>query len=123
MKSNRILFFGALGASLIFTAGCAKGEVGSSPAGPMAANAQQATITVDNGFSPPTLNVKAGQPVEITFDTKHHGCANAVVFKDLGITKALKDGEKTVVSFTPAKPGTIGFACDMNMLKGQVEVQ
>jgi plastocyanin len=84
---------------------------------------QKATITVDNGFSPSTITVKAGQPVQLTFDTKHKACASSVVFKSLGITKALKDGTKTVVTFTPKKPGSIGYACSMNMFKGTIVVK
>jgi plastocyanin domain-containing protein len=82
--------------------------------------AQKFTVTVDNGFSPETVDAKAGQPVEITFDTKHKACATQVIFKELGITKDLADGQRTVISFTPEKPGEYAFACPMNMFKGKV---
>ena len=84
------------------------------------AKAQKVTITVDHGFKPASVNVKAGQPVEITFDVKHKDCASTVFFKDLKITTKLTDGKKTVVKFTPKAKGTISYACSMNMLKGQV---
>ncbi len=84
---------------------------------------QKATIVVDSGFKPSRITVKSGQPVELTFDTKHRGCATSVIFKDLHITKALVDGKKTIVTFTPKKPGTIGFACPMDMFKGVVVVK
>lgn len=123
-----------IGASLALSValsllGCQSSGSGSQAASEPVSSAQpetgvqKATITVDNGFSPSSLSVKAGQPVELTFDTKHHGCASSVVFKDLNIEKPLTDGKKTVVTFTPSKPGTIGFACNMNMIKGSVNVQ
>jgi len=85
--------------------------------------AQKSTITVDNGFSPKTITVKAGQPVQLTFDTKHRGCATTVNFSSLGISKGLKDGAKTIVTFTPKKAGTITYACPMNMYKGTIIVK
>lgn len=85
--------------------------------------AQKSTITVDNGFSPKTITVKAGQPVQLTFDTKRRGCATTVNFSSLGISKGLKDGAKTIVTFTPKKPGTITYSCPMNMYKGTIIVK
>ncbi|MBS1723004.1 MAG: cupredoxin domain-containing protein [Armatimonadetes bacterium] len=81
---------------------------------------QKLTVTVDNSFKPATFNVKAGKPVQITFDTKHRGCAAVVVFKELKMKKPLKDGTKTIVTFTPKKAGAYNFACGMNMMKGKV---
>lgn len=84
---------------------------------------QKATIVVDNAFKPSTLKVKAGQPVELTFYTKHRGCATAVVFDDLKLRKDLKDGTKTVFKFTPKKAGKYAFACPMKMMKGTLIVR
>lgn len=84
---------------------------------------QKVTIIVDNGFSPSTVKVKAGQPVQLTFDVKHRGYASTVVFQSLKITKELNDGKKTVITFTPSKAGTIAYACGMNMLKGSIVVK
>lgn len=81
---------------------------------------QKATVTVNNGFSPTIINVKAGKAVQITFDTKSKGCASEVVFKSLNIRKALTNGSKTVVTFTPKKAGTYEFTCPMGMYKGTV---
>ncbi|MGI8923325.1 MAG: cupredoxin domain-containing protein [Fimbriimonadales bacterium] len=81
---------------------------------------QKATVTVNNGFSPSTINVKAGKTVQITFDTKSRGCADEVIFKSLNIRKVLTNGKKTVVTFTLKKPGTYAFACPMGMYKGKV---
>lgn len=84
---------------------------------------QEATVVVDNGFAPAHIDAKAGQPVSLTFDTKHKGCASKVIFKSLGIEKELTDGQKTVVTFTPEKAGSYGFACPMGTYTGTVVVK
>ncbi len=61
-------------------------------------------------FRPSRIELKAGEPVEITFrseDTKH-GFSS----KDLGLEKVIftKD-EPGVLRFTPEKPGTYRFKC------------
>ena len=82
---------------------------------------QKATVTINGGYSPATLNVTAGRPVEITFVRKSAaGCDGELVIPALKVNKTLKQGEKTVVKFTPKKGQTIAFACGMNMYKGQV---
>lgn len=84
---------------------------------------QKVTVVVDNGFKPSTINAKAGHPIEITFDTTSKGCITSVVFDSLKLKKPLTDGQKTVVTFTPKKAGTIGFQCPMAMFKGKVIVK
>jgi cytochrome c oxidase subunit 2 len=61
-------------------------------------------------FEPARIEVKAGEPVEITFrsqDTKH-----GFVSKELGLEKVVftKD-EPATVTFTPKTPGTYHFKC------------
>lgn len=80
---------------------------------------QKTTIVVDGGFSPSTINVKAGHPVQLTFDTKHKACISSVNFPGMKMKRDLMDGKKTVFTFTP-KEGTYAFACPMNMMKGKV---
>ena len=84
---------------------------------------QKATVVVDNGFKPSTINVKAGKPVQLTFDTKHHGCASKVVFNSMHMSKAIQDGKRTVFTFTPKKSGKLSFTCDMGMYNGTVIVK
>ncbi len=84
---------------------------------------QKVTIVVDNGFKPANINVKAGHPVQITFDVKHRACASTVNFDSLHITKNLEDGKKTTMTFTPKKAGVVNYACGMNMLKGKITVK
>jgi heme/copper-type cytochrome/quinol oxidase subunit 2 len=61
-------------------------------------------------FEPSRIEVKVGEPVEITFrseDTKH-----GFVCKELGLEKVVftKD-QPTTVTFTPEKAGTYPFKC------------
>jgi YHS domain-containing protein/plastocyanin len=87
-------------------------------------NLQQATIVIDGAYQPASVAVKAGRPVAITFIRKETtGCGDVLAFPSLGLKRALKTGEKTVVTFTPKKAGTISFTCGMSMYRGQVIVK
>ena len=127
MRTLAALTFGTLAISAAYAqCGCCQTHASGSTIAVQAKadkGVQKATIIVDNGFSPKTIHVKAGQPVQLTFDVRHKGCASTVVFKDLKITKSLTDGKKTVIEFTPKKAGTIGYACGMNMLTGSILVK
>ena len=61
-------------------------------------------------FEPARIEVKVGEPVEITFkslDTKH-----GFVSKDLKLEKVVFSKDQPAkVSFTPDKPGTYAFKC------------
>ena len=61
-------------------------------------------------FNPSQIELKAGEPVEITFtseDTKH-----GFVCKELNLEKVVYDKETpATVKFTPQKPGTYPFRC------------
>ncbi len=61
-------------------------------------------------FEPARIELKAGEPVEITFrslDTKH-----GFALKDLNLEKVVFSKEEpATVSFTPEKPGTYPFKC------------
>ena len=47
---------------------------------------QKATITINNGYSPSSIKVKHGIPVELTYvGGKNIGCGGTVVFKSLKI--------------------------------------
>jgi len=126
---RKLTLTSAIVAFTLIIVGCQSNENGAqttnAPASTPSAisGVQKVTVTVDNGFAPANLEVKAGQPVELTFDTKHRACASTVVFKELNMTKSLTDGQKTVVNFTPDKPGTLHYACGMNMMKGEIVVQ
>lgn len=61
-------------------------------------------------FQPNRIELKVGEPVEITFtsqDTKH-----GFVCKDLKLEKVVFEKDKpTTVKFTPDKAGTFEFKC------------
>lgn len=102
----------------------AKKATGAVPAQAGKDGVQKVTVTIDGGYSPASLSVKAGKPVEITFVRKSaSGCDGTLVIPSLKFQKSLKQGEKTVVKFTPKKTGTIGFQCGMAMYKGQIAVK
>lgn len=82
---------------------------------------QKATVTIDGGYSPAALSVKAGKPVELTFVRKSAaGCDGELIIPALKVKKTLKQGDKTVVRFTPKKGQIIAYSCGMNMYKGKV---
>lgn len=61
-------------------------------------------------FSPSRIELKAGEPVEITFESEDttHGFA----CKELRVEKvAFKKGEPATVKLTPENPGTYSFKC------------
>ncbi|MES2462688.1 MAG: cupredoxin domain-containing protein [Armatimonadota bacterium] len=85
---------------------------------------QKATVTIDHGYQPSQVVVKAGRPVELTLHRKEaSGCGDVVQFPGLGIKKTLKPGETAVVKFTPKKSGSIAFTCGMSMYKGEITVR
>ena len=96
-----------------------KSSAGQPTQATQSQDAQRATVTIKNGYTPATINVRAGKPVQLTFVGKRESCANAVSIPALGKTLTLKDGEKTTVTFTPQK-GTTTFSCAMGMYRGQV---
>ncbi|GEM_PF-3335311 len=106
--------------TLVVLAALSALALGQTKPAPKKSGVQKATIVVDHGFKPATISVKAGRPVQLTFDTKHRDCATSVVFAGLKLSKPLTDGKKTVVTFTPKKAGTIAYACPMKMMNGSV---
>jgi len=80
---------------------------------------QEQTITVDGGYIPAVVTVKAGRPVRLVFDRKDTGsCSEEVVFPDFGIRRFLPAGERTIVEVTPPAAGRYDFTCGMSMLRG-----
>jgi hypothetical protein len=85
---------------------------------------QRATIIIDGQYQPGQVLVRPGRPVELTFVLKEQsGCGEVLHFPSLGLKRTLRPGEKTKVSFTPAKSGIIPFTCGMEMYRGQVVVR
>jgi plastocyanin domain-containing protein len=94
------------------------------PASQSKGGVQRATVVINGGYSPASITVSAGKPVELTFVRKSAaGCDGELVIPSLKVNKTLKQGEKTVVKFTPKKRGTLAFSCGMNMYKGSITVK
>ena len=111
---------GGLAAGVLLSAGLLAGSL--APQKVLAhGDEQHVTITItDKGYSPSSVNVKAGQKVAMTFVSKGGGCGNAVTIPALKKSFSLKKGQKKNIVFTPKKGQTIAFACSMNMYKGKV---
>jgi len=93
----------------------------ATPGGAADLAVQQATITVQGGYSPAVVRVKAGQPVRLTFDRQEtSGCSEEVVFGDFGVRRYLPAYQQTVVELTPPAAGTYEFTCGMGMLRGRL---
>lgn len=76
-----------------------------------------------SGYSPKTLRVKAGVPVEwIITSESSYTCASSLVVPSLKIRKNLKKGEN-IIKFTPTKTGSIPFSCSMGMYRGTIIVE
>lgn len=79
------------------------------------------TITVDGGYSPQQVRVKAGAPLRLVFDRRDSGsCSDEVVFPDFGIRKFLPTGQRTTIEVTPPTAGRYEFTCGMSMLRGAI---
>src|SRR6266487_1557263 len=84
---------------------------------------QRVTVTVKGGYSPDVISVRQGVPLEIEFDRQESGdCTSRVVFPDLAVSAALPAFGRTTVRLDPARAGSFGFACGMNMIHGTLIV-
>lgn len=88
-------------------------ETGSASSGAMQNTTQKITVTGSNfTFSPKTLTVKKGQPVELTF--KSSGGAHDFVIDEFNIkTQITPGGQSETVTFTPDKTGTFNYYCSV----------
>lgn len=85
---------------------------------------QRVTISVLNsGYSPKRIQVKAGQPVELTLKTNEtYSCAVSFVLREFGISTFLKPTDTQAFTFTPTKKGKFTYTCSMGMYTGTLEV-
>ena len=79
----------------------------------------------DDGFVlgkvPP---LKAGTPVTLVVTrTVEQTCAKDIVLKDFGLSVPLPLDKPVEVTFVPRQAGKVHFACAMNMLSGDLQVQ
>ncbi|MDL2341904.1 MAG: cupredoxin domain-containing protein [Patescibacteria group bacterium] len=87
------------------------------------ASEQTATITVDGGYSPAVLSLKAGIPAKITFLRKDpSGCLEEVIMPDFGVAEKLPVNEPLVVTILPKAAGEFTYTCGMRMFSGKIQV-
>jgi Cu+-exporting ATPase len=85
---------------------------------------QRVVVTVKGGYSPDVIKARQGVPLEMVFDRQESGdCTSRVVFPDLTVSAALPAFQRTTVRLAPARVGTFGFACGMNMVHGTLVVE
>jgi cytochrome c oxidase subunit II len=71
------------------------------------------------GFEPKTIEVKAGTPVKLQLinpDSAAHsdgGGKHQFAIPELGVDAIVQPRSEQIVTFTPAKPGTYTFYCDI----------
>jgi hypothetical protein len=115
---NWFFFLAERAVTAAVPAGRAPGLAGSLTG---SAAPQQATITVLGGYSPAVVRVRAGQPVQLTFDRREtSGCSEELVFGDFGVRRYLPAHARTVIEVTPPSAGTYEFTCGMGMLRGKL---
>ncbi|MEB3322570.1 MAG: cupredoxin domain-containing protein [Synechococcaceae cyanobacterium] len=103
-------FLGTHGAS-----GAAEGEGGSG--------VQTVRITVEGGYVPARVRVRAGRPIRLVFHRLDpSACVAQVIVPDLKRSLDLPlDGEASI-DLPPLAPGRYPFHCGMNMVRGEMEV-
>jgi len=87
-------------------------------------NIQRVALSFGNfNYSPDTIRVKQGIPVEITGDTdKLRGCFASFVIPELNVWGQFTP-RSNKVAFTPQRAGTFKFSCAMGMGAGRLIVE
>jgi len=87
------------------------------------AGVQEITITVDGGYAPSRIQVKAGRPLRLSFHRiDPSGCVAQVIFPDFHKTLDLPLDATTSLEIPPTAAGFYPFHCGMNMVRGVLEV-
>jgi plastocyanin domain-containing protein len=116
-KAGRVAFAMAILAGTVV--GC-----GGAKSGAVGADGRVAIAVTDEGFVPAVVEVPAGKPVTLVVTRKtKRTCATELVMKSMGIDQKLPLGQAVEITFTPERPGTLDYACAMDMIKGQVVVR
>jgi len=88
-----------------------------------AAGLQEITITVDGGYGPSRIQVKAGRPFRLSFHRiDPSGCVAQVIFPDFHKTLDLPLHATTSLELPAMEAGVYPFHCGMNMVRGVLEV-
>jgi plastocyanin domain-containing protein len=109
----------AVGVVAALAAGC-----GGANSGAVGADGRVAITVTEEGFVPAVVEVPAGRPVTLVVTRKtERTCATELVMKSMAIDRKLPLNEAVEITFTPEQPGTLDYACAMDMIKGQVVVK
>ncbi len=107
----------ALALALALAAGCAVERT--------ADGAQRVSIAVtERGFVPARTVVKAGTPLVLAVTRRtDQTCATSLVLAGGGRRATLPLGETVESRLPPQRPGTLHYACGMDMVKGEIVVR
>ena len=88
------------------------------------AGLQEVEVVMRGGYTPDRIEVRQGHPVRLTFVRRESNpCTERVVIGDFGVSRALPEGERVAVEFTPQNSGEFVFHCAMNMVRGTIVVK
>ncbi|MCX5931493.1 MAG: cupredoxin domain-containing protein [Cyanobacteria bacterium] len=80
---------------------------------------QEITITVDGGYSPARIRLKAGRPVRLTIHRLDpSSCVAQVIVPDFRRSVDLPLNGRTSLELPPMQPGEYPFHCGMAMVRG-----
>ena len=81
-------------------------------------------IIVAGGYTPERSEVPVGKPTVLHFFRKDpSSCLEEVVISDLKIRRPLALNERTDITITPSRVGTLPFTCGMGMFHGTIIVK
>ena len=105
-------------AASIVVVGCTKSE-------PVPKPPREISVTVEKmSYAPDSVTVSPNESLKFIFTrVSESRCGEEIVFPDYGIKKTLPLNQPVEVAITTKGPGTIGFACGMDMMKGSIIVQ
>ena len=93
---------------------------GCTPAGPKEI---QVAVT-DAGFEPKEITIKKGQAAVLVITRKSENtCATEAIFAETGRKYELPLNEPVRIDLTGVSPGTVHYACGMDMEHGTVTIQ
>jgi plastocyanin domain-containing protein len=93
---------------------------GCMPAGPKEV---QVAVT-DNGFEPRNVVIRKGQAAVLVITRKtEHTCATEALFAETGRKYDLPLNQPVRIDLTGVSPGTLHYACAMDMEKGTVKIE
>lgn len=114
----------SLALAALLAAGCGASPSPPESPGPAGAAEPIAIVVTEQGFVPPQVRVRAGEPVTLAVTRRtDRTCATELVLAEHGIDQKLPLDQTVHIRFTPTRSGTLGYACAMDMIKGTIVVE